>query len=123
MKSRPTCLALTVLPRTIPLISEISLSGIEFVVEKILFIETQDDYVMIYTAFGKFLKQTTMKYFDDHLPRDEFIRVYRSYIVRTGNILRLEPYGKSSGVLFLEGTYKVPVSRSGYALLKEVLDI
>ncbi|MFO7924630.1 MAG: LytTR family DNA-binding domain-containing protein [Bacteroidales bacterium] len=92
-------------------------------VEKILFIEAQDDYVMIYTASGKYLKQKTMKYFDDHLSKEEFVRVHRSYIVRTDQIVKLEPYGKSSWIVSLGDSYKVPVSRSGYALLKEVLDI
>ncbi len=36
MKSRPTCLSLTVLSLTNPVISEISLPGIELVVERIM---------------------------------------------------------------------------------------
>ncbi|MFO7922436.1 MAG: LytTR family DNA-binding domain-containing protein, partial [Bacteroidales bacterium] len=61
--------------------------------------------------------------FDDHLSKEEFVRVHRSYIVRTDQIVKLEPYGKSSWIVSLGDSYKVPVSRSGYALLKEVLDI
>ncbi len=90
---------------------------------EIIFLEAQDDYVMICANSGKFLKQKTMKYFDDHLSKDEFTRVHRSYIVRTDQIIRLEPYGKNSWIAVLKGSYKVQVSRSGYALLKEILDI
>ncbi|MFP4365759.1 MAG: LytR/AlgR family response regulator transcription factor [Bacteroidales bacterium] len=90
---------------------------------EIIFIEAQDDYVMIYTNYGKFLKQQTLKHFDDHLSTDDFIRVHRSYIIRTDQMIRLEPYGKSSWIAVLKGSFKVPVSRSGYALLRDVLDI
>ena len=91
--------------------------------DQILYIEAQDDYVMIYTPSGKFLKQKTMKYFEDHLGRDEFIRVHRSYLVRTDQISKLEPYEKNSWLLILKNGVKIPVSRSGYGLLREVLDI
>ncbi|TVR73102.1 MAG: response regulator [Marinilabiliales bacterium] len=92
-------------------------------VEQIAYIEALDDYVMIYTETGRFIKQKTMKFFDNHLPGDEFIRVHRSYIVKAGLIEKIEPYGKSSWVVVLKGPFRVPVSRSGYTLLKEVLDI
>jgi two-component system, LytTR family, response regulator len=90
---------------------------------EIIFLEAQDDYVMIYANSGKYLKQKTMKYFDDHLANDEFIRVHRSYIIRTDQIIRLEPYGKNSWIAVLKGSNKVPISRSGYTLLKHILDI
>lgn len=91
--------------------------------DQILFLEAQDDYVMIYTTSEKYLKQKTMKYFEDHLGKDEFVRVHRSYLVRADRISKLEPYEKNAWLLILKGGQKVPVSRSGYALLKKVLDI
>ena len=90
---------------------------------EIIFIEAQDDYVMIYTNSGKYLKQKTLKHFEDHLSKEDFTRVHRSFIIRTDQMVRLEPYGKNSWIAVLKGSYKVPVSRSGYALLKDVLDI
>ena len=51
-------------------------------VDKIRFVEAQDDYVMIYHTDGKALKQQTMKYYEDNLPRNDFVRIHRSYIVR-----------------------------------------
>ena len=92
-------------------------------VDQILYVEAGDDYVMIYTPAGKYLKQKTMKYFEDHLGKDEFVRIHRSYLVKTDQISKLEPYGKNTWVVILKNGQKVPVSRSGYALLKEVLDI
>ena len=88
----------------------------------ISFLEAQDDYVMIYTNDGKYLKQQTMKYFEKHLDSEQFVRVHRSYIVNVTNIERIEPYEKSNYILILKDGNKVPVSRSGMQVLKENLD-
>lgn len=90
--------------------------------EKINYLEAQDDYVMIYTNEGKFLKQQTMKYFENHLDSQQFVRVHRSYIANIASIERIEPYEKSNFILILKDGNKVPVSRSGMQVLKENLD-
>jgi two-component system, LytTR family, response regulator len=87
------------------------------------YLEAQDDYVMIYTSEGKYLKQQTMKYFEQHLDSQQFVRVHRSYIANITCIERIEPYEKSNFVLILRDGNKVPVSRSGMQVLKENLDI
>jgi two-component system, LytTR family, response regulator len=86
------------------------------------FLEAQDDYVMIYTDDGKYLKQQTMKYFEQHLDSQQFVRVHRSYIANVTCIERIEPYEKSNFILILKDGNKVPVSRSGMQVLKENLD-
>lgn len=86
------------------------------------YLEAQDDYVMIYTKEGRFLKQQTMKYFEEHLDSQQFVRVHRSYIANVTCIERIEPYEKSNFILILKDGNKVPVSRSGMQVLKENLD-
>lgn len=86
------------------------------------FLEAQDDYVMIYTNEGKYLKQQTMKYFEKHLDPQQFVRVHRSYIANITHIERIEPYEKSNFILILKDGNKVPVSRNGMQVLKENLD-
>lgn len=90
--------------------------------DDINFLEAQDDYVMIYTDEGKYLKQQTMKYFEKHLDPQQFVRVHRSYIANITCIERIEPYEKSNFILILKDGNKVPVSRSGMQVLKENLD-
>ncbi len=90
--------------------------------DEINFIDAQDDYVMIYTKDGKYLKQQTMKYFEKHLDPEQFIRVHRSFIVNISKIERIEPYEKSNYILILKDGNKIPVSRSGMQTLKENLD-
>lgn len=91
-------------------------------VTDIQYLEAQDDYVMIYTQQGRFLKQQTMKYYEKHLDPDQFIRVHRSYIVNVQVIERIEPYEKTNYILLLADGNKVPVSRSGMQVLKDKLD-
>jgi two-component system LytT family response regulator len=91
-------------------------------VENIRFVEAQDDYVMIHHSSGKALKPQTMKFFEDNLPKSEFVRIHRSYIVKVGEINKIEPYGKENHVAVLKSGDKLPVSRSGYKHLKEELN-
>jgi two-component system LytT family response regulator len=89
-------------------------------VEHIKYIEAQDDYVMIYSDSGKFIKQKTMKYLEEHLDQNNFIRVHRSYIAALPRISRIESYQKDSYRLVLKDNIKLPVSRTGYTKLKEI---
>ena len=91
-------------------------------VDQIRFVEAQDDYVMIYHSEGKALKQQTMKFYENNLPKDDFVRVHRSYIVRVEEINKIEPYGKDNHIAVLKSGDKLPVSRSGYKQLKEELN-
>ena len=91
-------------------------------VEEIRYLEAQDDYVMIYHSAGKALKQQTMKSCEDNLSKNDFVRIHRSYIVKIGEIKRIEPYGKDNYVAILQSGDKLPVSRSGYKHLKEELN-
>ncbi|MGQ9621249.1 MAG: LytR/AlgR family response regulator transcription factor [Bacteroidales bacterium] len=90
-------------------------------VNQIKYIEAQDDYVMVYYTGGKALKQQTMKFYEENLPHDCFIRIHRSYIVRAGEIKKLEPYSKDNYVAILNSGEKLPVSRAGYKRLKNEL--
>jgi two-component system LytT family response regulator len=90
-------------------------------VDKINYMEAQDDYVMIYTREKKYLKQKTMSFFEQHLDPELFLRVHRSYIVRIDDIQKIEPYEKSSSIIILKDGRKVPVSRTGLSKLKSKL--
>ncbi len=91
-------------------------------VDKIRYLEAQDDYVMIYTFDSKHLKQGTMKYYEEHLDPKEFMRVHRSYIIRLDQVVQLEPYGKDSYVAKLKDGPAVKISKSGFKSLKEKLN-
>jgi len=91
-------------------------------VENILYIEAQDDYVMIYTPDSRHLKQKTMKFFESHLPLEDFVRIHRSYIVRISEIAQMQLYEKESYIVILKNGVKLPVSKTGLPKLKSKLD-
>ena len=90
-------------------------------VQKIFHIEAQDDYVMLHSKDGDFLKQKTMKYFESHLDPKEFIRTHRSYLVRISIIKQIELFGKESYRIILTNGQSLPVSRTGHSKLKAFL--
>ena len=90
---------------------------------QIQYLEAADDYVKIFTADGYFLKKKTMNYFIQSLPSQQFVRIHRSYILNIQLINRIEAYEKESWLAILTTEQKLPISKSGYAKLKEVLGI
>ncbi len=89
--------------------------------QKISHIEAQDDYVMIHSELGKHLKKQTMKYYEDHLESNTFFRVHRSYIVNLERVKQMELFEKDTYRITMNDGGKIPVSRSGYTKIKELL--
>lgn len=99
-------------------------SSISFIpVSAINYIESEDDYVMIWHKEGKALKQQTMKYYEESLPAEEFARIHRSCIVAIEQIAKIEPYGKDTHRAILKNGKSLPVSRSGYKTLMGKLSV
>jgi len=90
-------------------------------IEAVHYIEAQDDYTMLYTEKGNFLKQKTMKYFEENLDPKNFPRIHRSYIVKLSLIKQIELLEKESYQVLLNDGKKLPVSKSGYQNLKEII--
>ena len=82
-----------------------------------------DDYVKIHTLEGFFLKKKTMGHFNDTLDQRQFVRVHRSFILNIQQITRLEAHEKDSYLAILRSGHRVPVSKSGYARLKDILGL
>lgn len=89
--------------------------------QKIKFIEAQDDFVMIYTDDSKYLKKQTLKYFEENLDPSQFIRIHRSYVINNSFIKQIELFEKESYKLILTDGSKLPISKTGYQKLKELL--
>ncbi len=85
-------------------------------------IEADDDYVRIHSKNGSHLKKMTMKFLEEKLPQTQFIRVHRSHILNIENMQKLEAMGKETHVVILKNGEKLPVSSSGYQLLKSKLN-
>lgn len=88
--------------------------------DEISHLEAEGDYVWVYTAKTKYLKQKTLKAFEELFP-DNFLRVHRSYLVNVSFIEKLDLYGKNTYQLLLKTGLKAEVSKNGYKALKEKL--
>lgn len=92
-------------------------------VEELLYIQACGDYTTLTTPSGEYIKEQTMKYFEAHLPANNFVRIHRSTIVNVTQISRVELFGKETYQLILKNGVKLRVSLTGYRLLKERLGI
>ncbi|SFB84859.1 LytR/AlgR family response regulator transcription factor [Massilia yuzhufengensis] len=85
------------------------------------YIEAQDDYVQV-TAGGKaYLKNQRLSELEAQLDPQVFIRIHRSYIVNVGAITRIEPASKDNYCAVLKDGVKLPISRSGYQRVREMM--
>jgi two-component system LytT family response regulator len=92
-------------------------------VQDIIYLEAYDDYVKIHVQDDVFLKKGTMQHFENTLDAARFIRVHRSYLIQLQQITRIEQAGKDSHTALLRNGTKVPLSKTGYGKLKEVLGL
>lgn len=85
--------------------------------DDILFIEGLKDYVRIYTENGdKIMSLMNMKTLEDFLPKPEFLRSHRSYIVHMNKIKCLDRFRMNIGENY------IPVSESYKDVIMAYLD-
>jgi DNA-binding LytR/AlgR family response regulator len=87
-------------------------------VNDIQYIEANGDYVLIYSDAGRFIKDKTMKYWEMHLPPNQFVRIHRSFIINIEYLAKLELYEKELYRVQLKSGAILKVSNAGYKLLK-----
>jgi two-component system LytT family response regulator len=90
-------------------------------VEQVDYIEARDDAVAIHTGGATHLKAQRLTILEERLDAKRFIRVHRSFILNIDRLRSIELYAKDSRIAILSDGTKVPVSRSGYARLRELL--
>ncbi|MFA5971648.1 MAG: response regulator [Lentimicrobiaceae bacterium] len=90
-------------------------------VDRIWYIESADDYVMIYSELGNHLKEKTMKYFEEHLPANNFVRIHRGSIINLAQIAAIDPYTKDTHMVTLKCGAKLRASAEGYKKLRALL--
>jgi DNA-binding LytR/AlgR family response regulator len=79
--------------------------------------------VAIVTARGRHLKEGTMKWFEEALPCDRFVRVHRSCIVAVDRISRIETSGRDHTLTLRDGRGSIRISDTGYRLLRRRLGL
>jgi two-component system LytT family response regulator len=89
--------------------------------DKIDYVEAQDDYVAFHVAGKTVLKDQTLGDLESRLDARRFVRIHRSYLLNIERLSRVELYAKDSRVAILVDGTKLPVSRSGYQRLQALL--
>jgi len=90
-------------------------------VDKIDYVEAQDDYVSFRSEGKSYLKDQTLGVTEGLLDPARFVRIHRSYLLNIDRIARVELYAKDSRIAILRDGTKLPVSRAGYARLGKLL--
>lgn len=78
---------------------------LRILITDILYIESNGNYIHIYTTKGKTLSRQSLDLAEEHLPNPPFLRVQRSFLVNTNFVTKMN--AKS---LFIEET-EIPISR------------
>ena len=89
--------------------------------DKVDYAEAQDDYVSVRTGDKSLLKEQSMADLERQLDPQRFVRIHRSYLLNLDRLALIELASKDSRVAILKDGRHLPVSRSCYARLKELL--
>jgi DNA-binding LytR/AlgR family response regulator len=92
-------------------------------ISEIVCLQAYGDYVNIMTLQGTYLKEQTLKYFEEHLPENQFVRVHRSHIVNLHAIAAIERYGREQYLFILSNKEKVKATLEGYRRVKGALKL
>jgi two-component system LytT family response regulator len=90
-------------------------------VEKLDWVEAQDDYVSLNSEGKAHLKQQTLIDLERKLDPARFVRIHRSYLLNLDRLARIDTEGgEPKAVVLTDGT-RLPLSRSGYQRIKKRL--
>ncbi|HYI13209.1 MAG TPA: response regulator [Thermoanaerobaculia bacterium] len=90
-------------------------------VARIDYVEADDDAIVVATAGRKLRKQQPLSELATELDPDRFVRIHRSYLLNIERLEKVELYAKDSRTALLRDGTRLPVSRAGYARLRELL--
>jgi two-component system, LytTR family, response regulator len=94
-----------------------NLKKLKIFTSKIKWIEAFGDYVKVITEDDSNLVLSTMKAFENELPKERFVRVHKSYII---NIDKVERFNSKFAEI---GASKIPLSRNKKEDLVKALDV
>lgn len=90
-------------------------------VEKIDYVEAQDDYIAIHSEGRSYLKTQRLSDLEQKLDAKTFVRVHRSYIVNVSQLQAIEKFGKDGHAARLRSGKRIPISRAGYERIRSIM--
>ena len=90
-------------------------------VDRIDYFESQDDYVAVRCRERSYLKEQPLGELEGQLDARMFVRIHRRYILNLSRLAKIELGITENRIAFLRDGTQLPISRTGYARLKELL--
>jgi two-component system LytT family response regulator len=90
-------------------------------VDQIDYVKAEDDYVGIVVGGKSHLKHQTLSTLETELDPNRFVRIHRSTLLNIDRLARIELYAKDSHEAILKDGTRLPISRSGYSRLQELV--
>ena len=90
-------------------------------VEKIEYVQAQDDYVCFRCEGKEFLKEQTLGELERTLDPEKFVRIHRSFMLNLDRLARVELDERENRVAILSDGKRLPISRAGHARLSQLL--
>jgi two-component system LytT family response regulator len=90
-------------------------------VEKIEYVQAQDDYVSFRCDGKDYLKEQTLAEVEASLDPKKFVRIHRSFVLNLDRLARVELDARENRVAILQDGRRLPVSRAGYTRLSALL--
>jgi len=90
-------------------------------VEKIDYIQAQDDYVCFRCEGKEYLKEQTLGELERLLDTARFVRIHRSFILNLDRLARVETGERENRIAILTDGRRLPISRAGHARLSALL--
>jgi two-component system, LytTR family, response regulator len=89
--------------------------------DRLDYAEARGDYLRLVSGREEHRKQQTLGELEAQLDPHRFVRIHRAYLLNVERLARLELYAKDSRIAILVDGTRLPVSRAGYARLRELL--
>jgi two-component system LytT family response regulator len=90
-------------------------------VERIDYVQAQDDYVCFRSDGKDYLKEQTLAEVETSLDPRIFVRIHRSYLLNLARLARVDQDERENRIAVLTDGRRLPVSRAGYTRLNSLL--
>jgi two-component system LytT family response regulator len=90
-------------------------------VEKIDYVQAQDDYVCFRCEGKEYLKEQTLGDLETALDPAKFVRIHRSFVLNVDRLARVELDERENRMAILGDGTRLPISRAGHARLTALL--
>ena len=90
-------------------------------VQKIDYLESQDDYVAVRCGGRSYLKEQPLSELEAQLDPAVFVRIHRRYLLNLSQLARIDMGVTENRIAVLRDGTQLPISRTGYGRLRELL--